>query len=281
MESHHLKAAELERVLEKEAADILSFDERQNGKSTLSEVTSRLNRVRSVLEEYALICRGREQEWKSGVEWLLEFNGHGDATEVRSDGEVISESVSQPVAAPVREVPPEAMGSSGEQREEQVFFFTLGGRKFGILSKNVVKIDSVNTKRVARIIARGHATLADFKPFYRSLKAGLLGAWSGLPAEILKTYRFRPISLEMSGTEEAPSAVGGVVLVSSGRNHGVIFVDSGAVDLHNATPITFKKGSQGMVLGLAQAEFDSSIDVLNMDALLRRPRQELDPEVTH
>jgi hypothetical protein len=84
----------------------------------------------------------------------------------------------------------------------------------------------------------------------------------------------------MSGTEEAPSAVGGVVLVSSGRNHGVIFVDSGAVDLHNATPITFRKDSQGMVLGLAQAEFDSSIDVLNMDALLRRPRQEIEAEVT-
>ncbi len=280
MESHALKAAELDKVLENQAADILSFDEKQNRKRTLSDVTSRLTRIRSVLEEYALIRRGREQEWKNGVEWLLEFNGHGDATEVRSDDEVIPESVSQPVAAPVREVPPEAMGSSGEQREEQVFFFTLGGRKFGILSKHVVKIDSVNKKRVEKIIARGHATLGDFKPFYRSLKAGLLGAWSGLPVEILKTYRFVPISLEMPEMEEASSAVGGVVLVSSGRNHGVIFVDSGAVDLHNATPLTFKKDSHGMVLGLAQAEIDSSIDVLNMDALLRRPRQEIDPEVT-
>lgn len=280
MQGHVLKATELEKVLVKELADIVSCGDGRDKKPAVGELSSKLNQLRSIVEEYAAISRSREQEWKNGVEWLFRFGGNGDAAQVIPEETAGPESVMEDPAARTHHSAPSTPRSPGERREEQVFLFSVGGRKLGILAKHVVKIDGVNNRKVDKIVARGHATLADFKPFYRSLKAGLLGAWSGLPSEILKTYRFVPISLENQGEDRPTFALGGAVLVSSGRNHGVIFVDSGAVDLHDAALTDIERGKRSMVLGLAQVESDPPVEVLNMDALLGRQRDAGGPEIS-
>ncbi len=279
MQGHVLKASELEKALLGEVEGILSLGDGRDKISAVGDLSSKLNRIRSIVEEYLAISRTREKEWKSCVEWLLRFEGNADAAQALPEERVVSGSVVDDSTATVADALPAASGGSGEHREEQIFLFSAGGRRFGILAKHVVKIESVNAKKVGKIVARGHATLADFKPFYRSLKAGLLGAWSGLPSEILKTYQFIPVSIESLGADQDSAMAGGAVLVSSGRNHGVIFVDSGAVDLHNATLTKIKRDNRSMVLGLAEVEPDLSMEVLNMDALLRRHREAGAPEI--
>lgn len=280
MQGHVFKANELKKALASEVTDILSCADGRDKKPTVGELSSKLNRLRSVVEEYAAISDTREQDWKYGVEWLFRFGGNGDAAQAIPEERVVPQSVMETPVVKSADRGSSTPGSSGEHREEQVFLFSAGERKFGILAKHVVKIESVNAKKAVKIMARGRATLADFKPFYRSLKAGLLGAWSGLPSQILKTYQFVPISLGNLGEEQPTWAVGGAVLVSSGRYHGVIFVDSGAVDLQNATLTDVRRDKRSMVLGLAQVESDLPMEVLNMDALLGRQRDSSDPGVS-
>lgn len=249
----------------------------------LRKVSQQLADVGFVLEQYASFSKARNEEWQDGLEWLRQnhLRTLEEKVAVSAPTPVFREAVHEEIPIMQRAEPAEdTLEDPVVTRNDQAFIFSLCGKQFAILAKHVLKIDRVNTKKVANIIARGYAVLSDFKPFYRSIRSGLLGAWSGLPSVVLKNYRFLPIPEEIFGMPGNSTSAGGVILVSTGRHHGIIFVDSPVVDLHNDTEIKMKRHVSGHVLGTALGDSGDPVEVLNMDALVRGPRQEGD-ENTH
>jgi len=87
----------------------------------------------------------------------------------------------------------------------------------------VLKVARSPGKKCQKILKRGFATLADFKPFLRGIKSGVLGEWANLDAEILKSYRFEPV-----GPLSPDQLVTGgpmAVLATDGQTHMIVFCE--------------------------------------------------------
>jgi hypothetical protein len=231
-------------------------------KPALAPLTARIRSVRSNLEQQISSVRNQESFWSRLISVV---NSRG----IHLQGE----GTGQPAVAGQavrRESDPgdHAATNAPKTQREQVCVFMLGGRRCAVLSANVVKVQSLNAKKMNSIEKRGYGLLKDFKPFFKSIKAGLFGSWIGLPADILKTYQFLPIPHQALGIEKPlPLAVQGAVLVSNGQKHGIIWSESGSIDLITET-IELSSDSQ-TVLGNIQQGSEEEVQVLHVDHLLK------------
>jgi hypothetical protein len=230
-------------------------------KPALAPLTARIRSVRSNLEQQISAVRNQETFWSRLISVV---NSRG----IRLEGEGTGQPASTGQAVKRESAPGDhAASNAPKTQREQVCVFMLGGQKCAVLSANVVKIQSLNAKKMNSIEKRGYGLLKDFKPFLKSIKAGLFGSWIGLPAEILKTYQFLPIAHQTLGIEKPlPLAVQGAVLVSNGQRHGIIWSESGSIDLITET-IELSSDSQ-TVLGNIQKGPEEEIKVLHVDQLL-------------
>ncbi|HOI93190.1 MAG TPA: hypothetical protein PK250_00645 [Syntrophobacter fumaroxidans] len=272
---------EASRALVSETVQGLEFENRRLrqieqilGKTkALEPLVARLEGIRANVEKHVLAFKSREPEWDERIRWLGELDvtisSRGgqvprpaeDAVELE---EVVleAEELQEPGYAP-------AFSVEGDVRPGQVYYFSLGGKKFAVLASQVVKIDKVSGSKVKKFVKQGYASLNDFKPTFKNIKAGLFGTWGGLPVEVLKGYRFVPIPAEVFGSESLPARSGGAILLSSGKRHGIVFCDSAVVDLHNDVEIVIGKTSDDRMLGSIMGVADSPVEVLNLDRTVR------------
>ncbi len=244
-------------------------------KPALAPLTTRIKSLRSNLEQQLSSMRSQESFW-SRLTAVINERG----VQLK-DGASVPETVAHSVEATegIRDLSgsstaeaPVAPLSPRTQRE-QVCLITVGGRKYAVLSANVVKVQPVNGKKISTISKRGYGVLKDFKPFFKSLKTGLFGAWIGLPTDVLKTYQFMPVSFGGMGVEESgPEGVKGAVLISNGQRHGIIWSESDKVDLITET-IDLTSHSKAF-LGRIQSGSDEEVEVLHVDHLLKTVYQD-------
>lgn len=222
----------------------------------LAPLRARLGNIRASMERQTALLG--EDDWAMRISWLrgLEKNVEPmEKAEVRETA---------PVADPV--LPKPAVPEEKKVRKAQVCLFDLADRRYALLASQVVKVEQISAKKIGKILKRGYATLGDFKPLFRSIKTGLFGVWSGLPENVLKSYRFLPLDVPGAGDDRSKCC--GAVLISNGREHGIIFTRSAAVDLQNETPITEIDGD-GPMLGTILSESGSTVEVLDVERVLR------------
>lgn len=259
---------------EHECGRLLQIEELLSKKPALTPLKTRIGKIRSTMEGHLAFLQKLEDEWARQIRALGRFADDEEKLaglavfELPSQGGVVSGGASVlPAAAEAPE--PSAPARAPEIRQEQVFFFRISGRSYAVLASQVVKIDQAPEKKTQKILARGFATLGDFKPLFRSLKTGLFGSWRGLPSEILKGYRFSLLPEEVFKTSVF-SGERGVILVSTGRQHGVIFAESSGIELQNEVEILLSPTPNENIVGTIRTETGQSAEVLNLDRILKR-----------
>lgn len=242
-------------------------------KPALAPLTNRIKSVRSSLEQQITAVRTQESLW-SQLSALAREKGvqfKGDAS-VAGGGSLESRfGPADESTAPSGAIT--AALSSNRTQREQVCLITLAGRRYAVLSANVVKVQPISGKKMTSITRKGYGLLKDFKPFFKSIKSGLFGTWIGLPTEALKAYQFMPVHFNgLNVAESAPDDVKGAVLVSNGRRHGIIWSESGSVDL---TTETIEMTSESFaILGRICLDRGEEVPVLHIDHLLEMMHQE-------
>lgn len=110
----------------------------------------------------------------------------------------------------------------------KVFLAQIIGLYYFLPARFVVRIAHASRKKMETILARGYATLGDFKPFFGNIKRFVIEPWNNLSAEELKALRFRPIDVgERLGIGNTFQAVGGdALLLSFDFGNFIIFVDA-------------------------------------------------------
>ena len=126
-------------------------------------------------------------------------------------------------AAQAGEKIPPAPQISPEVRRENLCLMVFYGKCLALPVSCVLKVARSPDKTCQKILKRGFATLADFKPFLRGIKSGVLGEWTQLDAEKLKSYEFIPM-----GPHSPDQLVTGgpmAVLASDGQTDMIIFCE--------------------------------------------------------
>jgi len=297
MEGCHEQSTKAALRFEKEVNRLQHLEEALNKKPQLQAVASRLSRTRTALSEYIAVCHEKEPEWTNRIRQILDLEQNlGKAPVLQTEPTITPITPAPPLQAvqdlelisdlpdvsftfpfaqsePVREV----LGT----RQEQVCLFVFSGRRIALPASNVVKFEKLSGRKAKKLLDCGYATLSDFKPFFKSLKRGLMGKWSTLSTGELKTYRFpampqRDLLLaddpSWEGEPATLDAVEGVVLVSNGQSHGMIFTDSAEMDLRIET-VKMHPGD-GLRLGVIGSDSESSIGVLNVENLLKKREQQ-------
>jgi hypothetical protein len=93
-----------------------------------------------------------------------------------------------------------------------------------------------------------------------------MGLWAAMGAEELAGYRFDLITHESFPLPTADAPAAAALLVSNGRNHGLVFAESLGVEVHCEAVI--RDPSSTELLGKVSTESGESVEVLNIDGLL-------------
>ena len=270
METRRLTTEEAISGIAGECKRLLQIEGVMAKTPALAPLKIHVARIRANLDSQVSLLLSKAADWKEELE---QAQRQLDVAEERFTVAVPAAAVLQHPVAPTvplqhPAVAAESKGASGEIRKDDICLFDVSGKHFAVLASQVVKVQKISGGVAKKLLKRGYATLADFKPFFRSIKAGVFGTWSGMPDGILGRYRFIPVPPELLHVESLPAG-GGVLLVSSGRNHGLIFIDSPEVDLHNETEIVVATTRSAGVLGVVGQESGEPAEVLNLEALLR------------
>lgn len=244
-------------------------------KPALAPLTARIKSVRSNIENQIASVRHQDTSWSR---LIAAVNERGIRLDTKPDAESAPGNENRaavddaPPSGPAVDNNPSDYLTPRTQRD-QVFIFTLAGRKNAVLSANVVKVQSVSPKKTNGILKRGYGILKDFKPFFKSIKTGLFGSWIGLPNNVLKSYQFIPVSHDaMSAEPVLPEKVQSAILISNGKRHGIIWSESAAVDLITET-IELTSDSKAF-MGRIRRDSQEEIQVLNVDHLLKLMHQD-------
>ncbi|RPJ09436.1 MAG: hypothetical protein EHM36_04330 [Deltaproteobacteria bacterium] len=269
MKSSRLRFSVASKRLEDESRRLLQMEEILNRKEALAPIVSRLGKIRTGLDEHMAFVRGQEGEWDRRIGWLEDYMKDLDGRMSGLHKNTEPDSASAPGTLGPDAIPAhDTIEQDPVVAQEQVVcFYRLSGKRFAIPVSNVVKIQQVSTDKANKIRGRGYATLTDFRPFFRKMKTGLIGAWSDLPARVLKDFQFIPLPYDALRAPGVPSMVGTVILVSNGEDHGIIFTEPSGVEVHSERVMMVSDSEN--TLGVIQSESDPPVEVLNMDRILK------------
>jgi hypothetical protein len=290
MESVRLKMERAIGQLEPERKRLMQLEELLGKKAALAPIVARLGKVSSALAEHTAVLEQTEREWGGRITWLKEAasrapeapaprpvpvaSGIDEAfapTMILEPGQA---SRAEPVHAPAPKTPqrpvPEPLSrrEAVETKQEQVFVFHVSGKRFAVPVACVVKMERLVDKKARGLMNRGYATLSDFKPLFKSLKTGVVGSWSALPDKTLKSYHFLALPYDMMGDTPPPSSLAGVLLVSNGKHHGMIFTESPGAEqwTENVEPVS----DSDWLTGIIRTDTPPPVEILNIDRLLSR-----------
>ncbi|MCE5244716.1 MAG: hypothetical protein ABFD98_19275 [Syntrophobacteraceae bacterium] len=229
----------------------------------LAPLTTRLTGIRRNIEQHLAVCRQASQEWPARVDWLRRLeNSLSMAADLSAGapGLQASSTLHQPSET--------GASSSVETRSERLCLFSLSGKIMAVPASQVVKTSEASPKKAFKILNRGYATLADFKPFLKSLKSGLSGNWKEMPTNTLKGLRFHPLRYSAVDDSSGAKPVGGAILVSEGSRYGIIFTDLPPAEFVDNAEIIMDGSAEKDVLGFILNDSGTPIEVLNLDCLL-------------
>ncbi len=228
----------------------------------LAPVTSRIAKICSNLETHLAMLVEGEKQFAQGIApppATKEIPKVEISTREESKAEISTEVVSK------EKIP---STETGDRRIGDVYLFAVGGRRLAVPAGNVVKFERAPGWKMKRILGRGYSTLLDFKPLFRSIRSGLAGNWKTLPADTLKGYRFDLMVHDALPDPDPHGKTRGVLLVSNGKNHGMIALEQTAAELHPAAAIAVGGQPREGVLGTIEVEADLFVDVVDLDRLL-------------
>jgi hypothetical protein len=247
---------------------------------SLEHIATYVYGIGSSLAEYIKECHERENEWSRRSRMLSTWEQV--TVEPGSPGAASEDGIVHGTLGPIVDLSSERSfqltSSKANVRKEWVCIFEISGRRIAVPALNVLKFQKLSAKTRQKLQGKGCATLADFKPLFRSLNTGLMGHWYSMPKEQLKSYRFYTSAHEAlvsalypphSSQDTAPAAPVGesvILLVSSKEFFGLVFSDSNRVDLENET-IELKSPDDEAILGVIQSESHSPIPVYDLDSL--------------
>jgi len=165
----------------------------------LVHVAGRLNEIGSALKDQADILRGTRGEMQAQRPKGAEPAGETAA----ACGKTEPAHPSTPV------------------RRENLCLIESYGKCLALPVSCVLRVARSPGKKGLKILNRGYATLADFRPVLRGIKSGVLGEWTKLPAKELKSYTFEP--LEPHSPDQVETNGPMAVLASDGQAHRIIF----------------------------------------------------------
>ena len=119
----------------------------------------------------------------------------------------------------------EAQTAAGSQKAGRTILHlsALDGQTLALPASCVLRVAKSSEKKGLRILERGYATLANFKPYFRDIKSGVLGEWRKLPGKKLRSLRFELVALDSFNQAEAPWQM--AVLASDGQRHAILFAE--------------------------------------------------------
>lgn len=248
---------------------------------SLEHIAAYVYGIGSSLAEYIRECHERENEWSRRSRMLSTWEqvtaGPGSAGSASENG--IVPGTLGPIVDLSSERSLQPATDKVNVRKEWVCIFEISGRRIAVPALNVLKFQKLSAKTRQKLMGKGCAALADFKPLFRSLNTGLMGHWYNMPKDQLKSCRFYTSAHEalvsalcspnssQDTAPEAPAAESVILLVSSKEFYGLIFSDSNRVDLGNET-IELKSSDGKAILGVIQSESHSPIPVYDLDSLL-------------
>ncbi len=108
---------------------------------------------------------------------------------------------------------------------DEYFYFELGGRKYAIDRRNVLKASKGNGRLLKKARKKGALSMLDVKPPFGSIKNGIEEDWKGLSARDLKTSLFPFI--QNDSVEGLPDTRGGGILfLGLDEKRGVLITDN-------------------------------------------------------
>ncbi len=119
----------------------------------------------------------------------------------------------------------EVQTAAESQKSGQVILqlTALDGQTLALPASCVLRIAQSSEKKGLKILEKGYATLANFKPHLRGIKSGVLGEWTKLTGKKLRSYRFELVALDSFNQAEAPWQM--AVLASDGQRHAILFAE--------------------------------------------------------
>lgn len=263
--------------LDEEIGRLKKIEEICERKPALAPLASRIGAIHLNVQQQVNALLEHELEWRKNSDWLRELVARYASRPAAVDPADGQPSSVPPMDAREAGIPETVEKEDKEPRRgtekasetftDHVCVFSLSGQSFAVPTSSVVKVEPLTPKKYRKILDKGFATLKDFKPLFKSLKHGLLSAWQGLPPGVLKSYQFVPIAPETLQASEAPREIGGLILLSNGREHAMIGMESGAVEQVQAT--VTKIDATGAILGNADLGGGRSANVVNVDWVLK------------
>jgi hypothetical protein len=245
-------------------------------KPALAPLANRIAAIHANIQQQINALWDRELEWQKSGDWLREMVARYASQQhvvAHADTPLVTLAfleAKEPEPLAIKALEPVQQQLEPEEParlfEEQVCAFSLSGKTYAVPTSNVIKVEPVNHKKYKKIMERGFATLNDFKPLFKSLKKGVFSAWQGLPSGILKSYQFVPIPLDTLQVAEPQTEVGGLILLSNGRHHAMIAMDSASVEQFSATIAESSK--DGALFGTADDGLGKTAGLLNVEWIL-------------
>jgi len=124
-------------------------------------------------------------------------------------------------AAACEKTEPAQFPTPAPVRREDLCLIESNGKCAALPASRVLRVARSPRKKGLKILKRGYATLADFTPPFRGVKSGVLGEWTKLPANELKSYRFERLDPHSPDRVETSGPM--AVLTSDGQAHRIIF----------------------------------------------------------
>ncbi|MCE5334933.1 MAG: hypothetical protein LLG06_10110 [Desulfobacteraceae bacterium] len=194
-------------AIEAEIARLRQIETVLRKSAALAPVANRLEGIRTGLELQARSLREKEEQWSENASRLV--NSAASAPEGKVAG--------QSAKTPMEEAP---------ARKEDVCIVGVAGKQLALPTDCVLKTTSVNSRKIANIVKKGHACLADTRPLFRSLKSGIIGKWAAMPAKVLGSYSFAVANQrDQAGPLPIPDR-GIAVYASDGTRHGVFIAET-------------------------------------------------------
>ena len=245
--------------LEAEMVRIRQVEEILSKSQALAPIVSRLAAVRKKAGEALAGLKGKGAECTERSEWLANLET------------VAATAAPEPAkeAAPVPRRPP----AQAKTIRNDIYVFTFAGKTFGVLAGNVVKVRAVSPGKVKKLLDRGYATLADFKPLFKSIKSGVLGEWKEIGGDALKARRFTPVRPWVFDVAEMPAAPGGAVFLGTVTESGIVFTDSAKVERVRDAEVVLEPSSGFASIGTVALESGLSALVLDINRILEEAKR--------
>ena len=179
----------------------------------LVPIAQRLNGIGRALEEQVDTVRSRRAAVIDSISRIKKSEIDWSPGEVKTQKPEGTKSLEAKTAA-----------VSQEAESKILHLIALDGQTLTIPASCVLRIAQSSEKKGLKILERGYATLANFKPHFRGIKSGVLGEWAKLPGKKLRSFRFELVALDSFNQAEAPWQI--AILASDGQKHAILFAES-------------------------------------------------------